>query len=226
MEAFFHLSVLQGNWGIFTIIRVLPSGTLSETLDFENFATASRSCSQENSSMVNVLWQSFSNSTVELIHTYYSWVVCDWMHVVCYVSVDRNAVTLSLIFVDLLYNLLPHWHSAATRGSSALAELLVCVVGISAVSSIQCFDTVIWTADRKVCSMFRRISGGHAPLNLAPNKFQEMPFGASRMQRSPRPPSGLLPPQEPHLRSQPCPWNRKWETWPLPTWRAGSTYGM
>jgi len=33
-------------------IRVLPSGTLSQTPDFENFATASRSCCQNNSSTV------------------------------------------------------------------------------------------------------------------------------------------------------------------------------
>jgi len=40
-------------------IRVLPSGTLSQTLDIENFASASRSCRQQNS------W------TVELVkHTY------------------------------------------------------------------------------------------------------------------------------------------------------------
>jgi len=31
-------------------IRVLPSGTLSQTLDLENFTTASGSCCQQNSS--------------------------------------------------------------------------------------------------------------------------------------------------------------------------------
>jgi len=36
-------------------IRVLPSGTLSQTLDSENFARASRSCFQQNSSTVKLV---------------------------------------------------------------------------------------------------------------------------------------------------------------------------
>ena len=53
MGASFHLSytVLQGNLGT-SENKILPSGTWSQTLDSEIFATAYRSCCQQNSSMV------------------------------------------------------------------------------------------------------------------------------------------------------------------------------
>ena len=44
--------------------KVLPSGTLSQTRDFEDFATASRSCCRQNSSS--------SSSTVELVDDTYA----------------------------------------------------------------------------------------------------------------------------------------------------------
>jgi len=89
-------------------IRALPSGILSQTLDLENFATASRSCCQQNS------------STVELVdHTYDG---CGWTHIVYYTSVDCSPITPILRFVvNLLYNLFLQlcsswqdfdWHSA------------------------------------------------------------------------------------------------------------------
>ena len=62
-------------------IRVLPSGTLSETLNLENFATASRSHCQQNSS-------SSSSSTVELVDDTYTTVDESWLF-----STSRSNVT-------------------------------------------------------------------------------------------------------------------------------------
>jgi len=42
-------------------IRVLPSGTLPNILDLENFATASRSCCQQNSSTVEFVDHIYDN---------------------------------------------------------------------------------------------------------------------------------------------------------------------
>ena len=74
-----------------TKITVFPSETLSETPNLENFATASRSCYQQNLSMVEVV-----------DHT------CDGWRIVAvyYMLVSCNAVTLFLrLVVVLLYNL-------------------------------------------------------------------------------------------------------------------------
>ena len=94
-------------------IRVLPSGTLSQTRDLDNFATVSQSCCQRNS------------STVDLVdHTYKGrWV-----------GVKRNLLTPILrLVVHLFYNFFLQlcsswqdfdWHSVS-RGPSAVAEFLV-----------------------------------------------------------------------------------------------------
>jgi len=62
-------------------IGVLPSGTLSETLNLENFATASRSHCQQNLS-------SSSSSTVELVDDTYTTVDESWLF-----STSRSNVT-------------------------------------------------------------------------------------------------------------------------------------
>ena len=61
-------------------ITLLPSGTLSQTLDSENFATASRSRCQRHSS---------SSSTVELVDDTYTTVDESWLF-----TTGRSAVTL------------------------------------------------------------------------------------------------------------------------------------
>ena len=61
-------------------ITLLPSGTLSQTLDSENFATASRSRCQRHSS---------SSSTVELVDDIYTTVDESWLF-----TTGRSAVTL------------------------------------------------------------------------------------------------------------------------------------
>jgi len=69
---------------------VIPSGTLFQTLDLENFVTASRPCCQQNS------------STVELVHSYEGRRVAA---VYCK-SLNYNALIPLLRFLpDLLYNL-------------------------------------------------------------------------------------------------------------------------
>jgi len=78
-------------------VRALTFRTLSQTLDFKNFATAIRSHCQENSS---------SSSMVELVDDTY---VYDNRQVVAvyYKSVNCNPLIPLLRFVvDLLYNLL------------------------------------------------------------------------------------------------------------------------
>ena len=79
----------------FQKLRVLPSGSLLQTLDLENFATASRWCGRLNS------------STVELVdHTYEGRAPRDWIHTVCYSLIDCNPLTPLLRFIlDLLQNL-------------------------------------------------------------------------------------------------------------------------
>jgi len=80
----------EGIW-VHPKIRVLPSATLSQTLDLENFATASQLCCQQNS------------STVEFVgHTYDGRRVVAGRTKIIYMSVDRNALTPSLRFVVLL----------------------------------------------------------------------------------------------------------------------------
>jgi len=61
-------------------ITVLPCGTLSQTLDLENFATASRSRCQQHSS---------SSSTVEFVDDTYSTIDESWLF-----STSRSIVTL------------------------------------------------------------------------------------------------------------------------------------
>jgi len=70
-------------------IRVFPSGTLSQTPDFENFATTSRSRCQQHSS---------SSSTVELVDDAYTSVDELWLF-----TASRSTVTLSLHYCDLLW---------------------------------------------------------------------------------------------------------------------------
>jgi len=73
-------------------LKVLSSGTLSQTLDLENFATASRWCCEQNS------------STVELVDYTYQRVVAA-RPMVYDTSVDCNPLTPLFRFVlDLLYN--------------------------------------------------------------------------------------------------------------------------
>ena len=70
-------------------IRYLPPGTLSPTLDFKNFATASQQHCQQNS------------STVELVDDTYTTVDESWLF-----TTRRSTVTPLLRFVvDLLYKL-------------------------------------------------------------------------------------------------------------------------
>jgi len=61
-------------------LRILPSGTLSQTPDFENFATISRSCCQQNSS---------SSSTVEFADNTYTTIDESWLFIT-----SRSTVTL------------------------------------------------------------------------------------------------------------------------------------
>ena len=61
-------------------ITVLPRGTLSQTLDLENFATASRSRCQQHSS---------SSSTVEFVDDTYTTIDESWLF-----STSRSIVTL------------------------------------------------------------------------------------------------------------------------------------
>jgi len=75
-------------------MRVIFSGTLSETLDLENFATASRRYNQQNS------------STVELSHLRRS-THHGQTHIVYYTTVVCNLLTPLLRFVlDLVYHAL------------------------------------------------------------------------------------------------------------------------
>ena len=94
-EASFDISYTVLKFVYFQKLRVLPSGTLLQTLDLENFATASRWCGRLNS------------STVELVdHTYEGRAPRDWIHTVCYSLIDCNPLTPLLRFIlDLLQNL-------------------------------------------------------------------------------------------------------------------------
>jgi len=89
-----------------------------------NFATASRSCYQQNSSTVKTVDHTCDGRRVTAAGRTY----------VYYTSVDRNTLTPLLRFiVDLLYNLFQDLCSSrhdfdrhsASRGPSAIAELLV-----------------------------------------------------------------------------------------------------
>ena len=103
-------------------IRVWPSGTLSQTQDFENFATASRTRCQQHSSS--------SSSTVEFVDD----TIYDDRRVVAvyYKSIYCNPLT-PLVYCDLLWICCTtcfyswqdsDWHSAS-RGPSAVAEFFV-----------------------------------------------------------------------------------------------------
>jgi len=52
-------------------IRVLPPGTLSQTQDLENFATASRSCCQQNASSVELTGRIYDGRRVVAGSTYF-----------------------------------------------------------------------------------------------------------------------------------------------------------
>ena len=95
MEVSFHYPTLcyKRTW-VSSEIRVLPSGTSSQTRDIENFAAASRLRCQQNSS-------SSSSSTVELVDD----TLFDSRRIVAvyYKSVSCNPVTpLPRFVVDLL----------------------------------------------------------------------------------------------------------------------------
>jgi len=66
-------------------IRILPSGTLSQTSDLENCATASRSRCQQNSSS--------SLSTVEFVGDTYTAVDESWLFTTTHKSVNCNPLT-------------------------------------------------------------------------------------------------------------------------------------
>ena len=70
-------------------LRVLPSGTLFQTPDLDNFARANRSCCQQNSS---------SSSTVELVDDTYTTIDESWLF-----TTGQSTVTLSLHNCDLLW---------------------------------------------------------------------------------------------------------------------------
>jgi len=80
-------------------IRVLPSGTLFQTPYLENFATASRSRCQLNSS-------SSSSSTVELVDATYATTDESWLF-----TTSRSTVTISLritaIYCGFVVQLVP-----------------------------------------------------------------------------------------------------------------------
>ena len=90
MQASFHLSytVLQGNSGTSKTDRISPSGTLFQSLDLEKFATASKSCCQQN----------WSSSTVELVDDTYTTVDESWLF-----TTRRSTVTLLLHYFALLW---------------------------------------------------------------------------------------------------------------------------
>jgi len=75
---------------VYPRIRVLPSGNLSRTPDFENFATASKSRCQQN-----LLSPS---SVVELVDDTYMTVDESWLF-----TTSRLTVTLLLHYFDLLW---------------------------------------------------------------------------------------------------------------------------
>jgi len=89
-----------GSFHLFSLcceeIQVSPSGTLPQTLDLENFATASRWCYQQNSIVDGRACGSHLRRSTRR----------GWAHIVYYTSVDCNPSTPLLRFgVDLLYNL-------------------------------------------------------------------------------------------------------------------------
>jgi len=69
-------------FGYLQKLGYFPSGTLSQTPDLENFATASRSLCQQNSS-------SSSSSTVELVDDTYTTIDESWLF-----TTSRRTVTL------------------------------------------------------------------------------------------------------------------------------------
>jgi len=77
-------------------IRVLPPGTLSQTQDLENFATASRSCCQQNASTVELTGRIYDGRRGA--HTL--------------VHVRRAYALTTLLEVDLLYNVFLQLYSS------------------------------------------------------------------------------------------------------------------
>ena len=95
------LSCSYGNSDI-SKIRVLPSGTLPQTLDLENFATASRWCDQQNSSTVEPVDYVYGGRASRVS-----------MHIVYYTSVDCNPLTPLPLF----------WICCATRSYTVVQQL-------------------------------------------------------------------------------------------------------
>ena len=122
---------------------VLPSGTLSKTPDLENFATASRSRCQQNSSS--------SSSTVEFVDDIYTTDDESWLF-----TTSRSTVTpltaLLRFVVDLSYNSFlrltrfwPSWRVArSVCGSRASCRLLV-------IASAAGFQKLFPLCDRRRC---------------------------------------------------------------------------
>ena len=80
---------------------VIPSGTLSQTLDLENFVTASRPRCQQNSSTVELVDDTYDGRRVVAVY-------CK--------SVNYNALIPLLRFLpDLLYNLFIYCSAAVTK---------------------------------------------------------------------------------------------------------------
>ena len=108
--AFTYLSLCYKEILVSPKIRIFTS---SQTLDFKNFAAASRSCCQQNS------------STVEFVDDIYD---CRRVVALYYTSVSCNPQTLLLRFVvDLLYTCsynMPQWTRFDRRSASRQQSFL------------------------------------------------------------------------------------------------------
>jgi len=135
-------------------LRVLPCGTLLQTLDLENFVTASRWCDRQNSSTV-----------APVDYTYDGRARHGWMHNACYTSADCHPLTPFLrLIVDLLYNcsVVPallcsswqnfDWH-IASRGPSATDLLVTSVLFLLSVKQLDSENTSI------SCPRWTRVTG-------------------------------------------------------------------
>ena len=122
MDASFHLSysVLWESWAS-PEIMVLPSGTLCQTPDSENFATASQSRCQQNS-------LSLSSSMVELIDDTNTTIDESWLFTASRSTVPSNSIT-SICCGFFCTTCFCSWHDfdwhSMLHGLSALAEFLV-----------------------------------------------------------------------------------------------------
>jgi len=91
-------------------IRILFSGTLPRTLDSQNFATAGGSCSQQNSSTVELVDHTDDDRRVAVGRIQFIGRTC-W-----------STVTLCLNYFDLLYNLLLDYSAAVDQISTDTAR--------------------------------------------------------------------------------------------------------